>query len=420
MLIYFGMLSGCASVHIVSSALPETKKNLGYYYLPQKTIEAVVTVTATFERKYPLDQPYLLHYPSSKRHYKLAPKPDVLTAVKYGDDVSFAFRTDADPTKAFWLSTADDEDKAKDLNLLDLGYNPDGSHLLKSVSASLTPAGPQNAATALKIGVSIVTAAAKLAGVPALGGGVGKSRPPAWQFLPADSVVTVTKQYVLRKHSDLRAKENAIRTTTGAEVFYFDSSDLSLPAPAAPGQPLSKLEVWVVPATDAAKTQPFQTVLGQDFTKFGSSAADQPVGGSKAKGLFYRTPYVCDVVVKLVPVGTLTGPISTIAYRTSFPQLGAVALAPAVFSSKTGKQTTTIEFNLDNGGLTHYKVEKERSTAKLAEEAGTAATTLLNQAAAARDANSELQQLKDDNALLAERIKQLESQKKLQELQGAP
>jgi hypothetical protein len=97
-----------------------------------------------------------------------------------------------------------------------------------------------------------------------------------------------------------------------------------------------------------------------------------------------------------------------------------VALVPAVFSTKTGKQTTTIEFNLDNGGLTHYKVEKERSTAKVAEEAGTAATTLLNQAAAAREAKSELQQLKDDNALLAERIKQLESQKKLQELQSVP
>ncbi|GAB3635305.1 hypothetical protein GCM10027422_08950 [Hymenobacter arcticus] len=324
-----------------------------------------------------------------------------MLSVTTAEEFPLAFQTEQDPSVVFWLST----DVAKGLDEFDLQYADTAPGIIKSCNAAFTPSGDAIATTTLKVGTAVLTAAAAIITV-------------AFTVNPhPDSIGKHTEQVVIKKRKDVRTLFTGPvpDASTEVTVFTFGEKDLQVPADSKVAVPEVVISLYLTaiarPELSAEETKAVQLVQ-----------APRPDSSAlQVQGIIYRQPRFCDVMVQVTKT-TTQGPLAatTIASRTSFPQLGFMGVAPVSFSRKGGKRTTLVTFNTADGGLLEYKLNRESGKGTAATESGNLASALLSDYAKQRQNNTELQKLKDSNELREAKIKELEDKKKYDTLLTAP
>jgi|GEM_PF-5167345 len=402
--IYFLQSCSYRVINIQTSIKPPTENSYGRYYLPRKMMDCAVTYTVTYKDFY---EPEL--HPTAKRHFQKKPNYSraEIFQVKASDDIPITFHIEYDPTRTYWLSSSDR------LDLISLTYADAAPGVLKSVNGAFTPPGEAVATTTLKVASVVVTAVAgalMFVNYNPLSNKDSTSTNRTEQVV-IKKTIDIAQTCSHFKHEETYCNQDSIKT-----VAVFDSKDLKIASRNGVFVPIVSLSVkrGILPNSGESLPQDEQIINATPVPNL-FSYASKPL-----KGVLYRRPAYCDVfaTIQRNPVIESVS-FSTQIIRTSFPQLGRIAVAPLEFRKgflAGGKRTAMVSFNTDGGGLIEYKQERARGTGTAATEGGNLTKALLGAYGDQRKENSELQKLKEENELLEEKNKLIENQQKYNSL----
>ena len=419
------------------------------YCLPKKLLQVTATYTVQQQVRY--------------HALKLKPKK----GSKYRKDSfeNYVVTVDGDVNLKYWLE--DDapsyflvSNRRRGFNSTDVAYIP-GTHVLKSINSSVTPAANQVAASVLKfvtavtstaIGVASVTKNAKYenhsSGVkPELADMAAKNTAAKTDSVVVKSVVSTPLTKIIQVTAAMfqgqdqpvavaRFDANTLQALGAVplsvddvpivEIALSSSLNPGLVSTSAPSA-LSGIDQSLFDQLANRFTQKNEvpvspkklegTIAGDNLKQNAApSAATGPSRGItgaatglplKITGIACRSPYPCTLLVTVT--GDKEGGISTAkamqssVSRVSFPQLGTIESTEVVYWQGLfdGKQSVNATFNSDDGGI--LSISRSRET-KDASTALDPTSDLVQKTVDAyekrKQQDSELQQLKNENDLL--------------------